>query len=114
MAKHKFTEAQQQAIQDAIAAAELNTSGEIRVHIAGYCKGDPMQHAVTIFEKLEMHHTEQRNGVLMVNHFKTGDYTTGLVEGISKAGFQLKVSFPYFDADKNELSNEISFQEEVE
>jgi uncharacterized membrane protein len=50
----------------------------------------------------------------MVNHFKTGDYTTGLVEGISKAGFQLKVSFPYFDADKNELSNEISFQEEVE
>ncbi|MEY3439263.1 MAG: hypothetical protein RL265_1848 [Bacteroidota bacterium] len=94
-----------------------------------------MQHAVTIFEKLEMHQTEQRNGVLfyiamadhklapdfwdeirnlMVNHFKTGDYTTGLVEGISKAGFQLKVSFPYFDADKNELSNEISFQEEVE
>jgi len=147
MAKHKFTEAQQQAIQDAIAAAELNTSGEIRVHIASHCKDDPMQHAVTIFEKLEMHHTEQRNGVLfyvamedhklailgdkgindvvppdfwdgirnlMVNHFKTGDYTTGLVEGISKAGFQLKVSFPYFDADKNELSNEISFQEEVE
>jgi uncharacterized membrane protein len=51
---------------------------------------------------------------LMVNHFKTGDYTTGLVEGISLAGHQLKVSFPYFDADKNELSNEISFQEEVE
>ena len=64
MAKNPFSETQQKAIQDAIAAAELNTSGEIRVHVDSRCKGDSMKQAVTIFEKLKMHETEQRNGVL--------------------------------------------------
>jgi len=42
------------------------------------------------------------------NHFKSGDYKEGLVDGILHAGEQLKKHFPYSDLDQNELDNEIS------
>lgn len=48
----------------AIKESELNTSGEIRVHIEGKCREEVMDRAVYIFEKLGMHKTELRNGVL--------------------------------------------------
>ncbi len=59
-----FTEENKLQITNAIRVAELNTSGEIRVHIENYCKGDVLDRAAYIFEKLEMHKTELRNGVL--------------------------------------------------
>lgn len=65
MAKDQFTQRQQEAIQLAIAQAELNTSGEIRVHVEKKCKEDPVKRAIAVFEKLGMHKTEQRNGVLI-------------------------------------------------
>lgn len=147
MAKNKFSETQRKAIQEAISEAEFHTSGEIRVHITARCKEEPMEHAIAVFEKLEMNQTEHRNGILfyiamedhklailgdkginnvvsehfweeirdcMISHFKQGNYTEGLVEGILMAGQQLKVAFPYHSTDKNELGNEISFQEEPE
>lgn len=52
-------------IVKAIKEAELNTSGEIRVHIEHKCTGDRFDHALEIFEKLEMHKTELSNGVLI-------------------------------------------------
>ncbi|MBK5213521.1 MAG: TPM domain-containing protein [Flavobacteriaceae bacterium] len=45
---------------------------------------------------------------IIINHFKNGDMKQGLVEGILKAGEQLKKYFPYKKDDKNELSNDIS------
>ncbi|MBL7882995.1 MAG: TPM domain-containing protein [Bacteroidia bacterium] len=63
-AKNFFTEEQKQAIQQAIANAELNTSGEVRVHIEAKCKGDALNAAVETFDKLKMHKTALRNGVL--------------------------------------------------
>ena len=45
---------------------------------------------------------------LMQNHFKSGNFKQGLIDGILKAGEQLKTHFPYQDNDKDELSNEIS------
>jgi uncharacterized membrane protein len=44
----------------------------------------------------------------MLVHFKKGDFKQGLIDGILKAGEQLKVYFPYQEGDTNELSNEIS------
>ncbi|MBE0639639.1 MAG: TPM domain-containing protein [Bacteroidales bacterium] len=51
-------------VKQAILNAELDTSGEIRVHIESTCQGDVLDRAAFIFEKLNMHNTEMRNGVL--------------------------------------------------
>ena len=51
-------------ITNSIANAEINTSGEIRVHIENKCKTDVLDRAAYLFEKLAMHKTEKRNGVL--------------------------------------------------
>jgi uncharacterized membrane protein len=59
-----FTEEQKKQIMDAIKEAELNTSGEIRLHVEKSCKVDVLDRAAYIFKKLKMHKTEKRNGVL--------------------------------------------------
>ena len=63
-AKNFFTEQQKLAIVQSIANAELNTSGEVKVHIDKKCKGDVLDVAADYFKKLKMHETELRNGVL--------------------------------------------------
>lgn len=63
---HKFfTEQQQKGLKQAILNAELDTSGEIRLHIENTCSGDVMDRAALVFEKLNMHKTALRNGVLI-------------------------------------------------
>lgn len=64
MADTFFTNSEQKQVTDAIAEAELNTSGEIRVHIEARCKEDVLDRAAFIFKELNMHKTERRNGVL--------------------------------------------------
>jgi len=59
-----LNEEQKKLITDAIKEAELNTSGEIRVHIESNCKEDVLDRAAYMFEKLAIHKTELRNGVL--------------------------------------------------
>jgi len=63
-AKSFFSKEQQLAIQNAIANAELNTSGEVRVHIDDECKEDVLDAAASVFHKLKMNKTALRNGVL--------------------------------------------------
>lgn len=46
---------------------------------------------------------------LMLEHFKKGEFTEGLFEGIIKAGDQLKKHFEHQDDDVNELPDEISY-----
>lgn len=64
-AKNFFNEAQIKDIVASIEAAELNTSGEIRLHLVDNCAGDPKNEAIAVFEKLGMTNTELRNGVLI-------------------------------------------------
>jgi hypothetical protein len=45
---------------------------------------------------------------IMGNHFKSGNFKQGLINGILEAGDQLKKYFPYQENDTDELSNEIS------
>jgi uncharacterized membrane protein len=59
-----FTEEQKKTITNAIREAELNTSGEIRLHVEKNCKINVLDRAAYIFRKLKMHRTEKRNGVL--------------------------------------------------
>jgi len=45
--------------------AELDTSGEIRVHIENTFSGDVLDRAAFVFKQLGMNKTELRNGVLI-------------------------------------------------
>jgi uncharacterized membrane protein len=64
-AKDFFSIQDQEDIQHAIMMAELDTSGEVRVHIENTCSGDVMDRAAFLFKQLEMHKTSLRNGVLI-------------------------------------------------
>lgn len=59
-----FTKEQQAQILASIKEAEKHTSGEIRTHIETVCTEDPLDRAAWIFNKLGMHKTAHRNGVL--------------------------------------------------
>ena len=60
-----FTQEEETAIITAIGTAEKNTSGEIRVHVEATRKGkETIERAIEVFQELEMHQTEARNGVL--------------------------------------------------
>jgi uncharacterized membrane protein len=63
-ARNFFSKEQQRTIQDAIASAELNTSGEIRVHIDDTCKEEVLFQAAMKFKELKMDQTKLHNGVL--------------------------------------------------
>lgn len=64
MAKDSFTQEDIDCIHQAIEDAENLSSGEIRLHIENHCKEEVLDRAAYIFEKLDMHKTKLRNGVL--------------------------------------------------
>ena len=45
---------------------------------------------------------------IMQNHFKLGEFSKGLTQGVLKAGEELSRFFPCSDSDINELPNTIS------
>ena len=53
------------AVTRAVAEAETRTSAEVRVHLDHSCEGDALQRAIKVFEKLGMHKTAARSGVLV-------------------------------------------------
>lgn len=56
---------EEQDIVEAIRLAELNTSGEIRVHIEKTSKGDANLRALDVFHTLKMDNTKLQNAVLI-------------------------------------------------
>lgn len=50
--------------------------------------------------------------IKMQYKFRGGHFVEGLVDGIAMAGEKLKLNFPWTEADRNELSDKISFGEE--
>lgn len=60
-----LTDAEEQAVVDAITAAEKRTSGEIRIHVENRCKGDVVERAKRVFADLNMYKTKDRNAVLI-------------------------------------------------
>ena len=64
-ARDFFNPGEQEEIRQAVLDTEMETSGEIRIHIENSCKGDVLDRAAFIFKKLKMHKTFLRNGVLI-------------------------------------------------
>ena len=60
-----MSEADLEAVRLAITEAEAATSAEIRVHVDHRCPGDPIRRAAAVFERLGMHRTAGRHGVLI-------------------------------------------------
>ena len=58
-------EADLDAVAAAIATAEAATSAEIRVHLDARCPGEALARATLVFERLGMHRTAARHGVLI-------------------------------------------------
>lgn len=52
-------------ISDSIRLVESKTSGEIRVYVAKYCKGSPLETTYKLFHQYKMNETELLNGVLI-------------------------------------------------
>jgi len=67
----------------AIKGAEFKTSGEIRVHIEKSIVGDDVIDAAhKMFDKLNMHHTKDRNGILFYLAIKSKKFAVWGDEGI--------------------------------
>lgn len=60
-----FTKKQKKSIINAIAEAEVETSGEVKVHVENHCQVDVMDRAKEVFIELQLNKTEQRNGILI-------------------------------------------------
>ena len=79
-----FSKEEQQKIVAAIKEAELNTSGEIRVHIENHCKEEALERAAEVFYDLKMNQTAARNGILFYLAVKDHKFAIIGDEGINK------------------------------
>ncbi len=77
-----FNKKQQESIVEAIRLAELNTSGEIRLHVEPQCRGDSYERGLQVFAELKMHETVQKNGVLFYLAYKDKKFSIVGDEGI--------------------------------
>ena len=100
-----FSEDDKKQILDAIREAEHRTSGEIRVHLENSCKIDVLDRAAYIFEKLKMHQTKLRNGVLFYLAVKDRKFAI-----LGDAGINRVVADDFWDQIKENMLNE--FKEE--
>ncbi|MDG1806050.1 TPM domain-containing protein [Flavicella sp.] len=62
--EYHLSEQEELDVVEAIKSAELNTSGEIRVHIDPSSDKDGLERAKEVFFELKMNETEAQNGVL--------------------------------------------------
>ena len=109
MAKTFFTETEQQQIVEAIRQAELNTSGEIRLHVEARCKGDAYQRAKSVFEGLGIHKTALKNGVLFYLAYQDKKFAI-----LGDKGIHEKVSQQFWDEEKELLLQYFKQQQHAE
>ena len=98
-----FSKEDKEKIKAAVQEAELSTSGEIRVHIDNHCKGDVMDKAAWWFARLNMHKTEQRNGVLFYLAVKDHKFAI-----LGDAGINAVTADDFWDQIKEKLLEHFS------
>jgi len=108
-AKRFFTKEEQDKITQAILMAELDTSGEIRVHIESVCKGEVLDRAAFLFNKLKMDKTELRNGVLFYLAVQSHKFAI-----IGDAGINAVVPPTFWDDIKAEMVQKFKQNQFVE
>ena len=87
-----FSKEQQAQILASVKEAEMETSGEIRVHIETSLKGDVLDRAAWLFKKLGMDKTAEHNGVLF--YLAVGDKKFAI---IGDSGINAKVPSGFWD-----------------
>ena len=101
--KKFFNKTEQEEILTAIKEAEKNTSGEVRVHIEGTCNTDPKERAIQVFEKIGMHKTNLKNGVLFYLAVKSKQFAV-----IGDIGINEKVEDNFWDSIKQTVIEHFS------
>lgn len=99
-----FTEEEQQQIQKAVAAAEKNTSGEIRVCVEKTCSDNTLDRAAKYFSQLGMDKTKLRNGVLI--YVATVDRKFAI---IGDAGINQVVPSDFWDSTKEDMLSHFKY-----
>jgi len=108
--KPHFSTAELEQIKLAIDAAEMLTSGEIKVYVENYCKSDnPVQRAVECFAKLKMDTTAERNGVLIYLAIKDKKFSI-----IGDEGIHQQVGTDFWEQEKNILQQHLKSGKIVE
>ncbi len=98
MAARLLTEADEQLVVAAIAAAEKATSGEIRIHLEDHCRGNALDRAIQLFDKLGMTRTVARNGVIV--YIAVKDHKLAIY---GDAGIHEQVGSDFWQAELNAL-----------
>ena len=99
-ARDFFSDEEKTRIIESIRIAESETSGEIRVHLSsGSCRSGVLNCAAHWFQKLKMHKTELRNGVLFFISIKDRQFAI-----IGDAGINRKAPENFWDDIKNQIS----------
>jgi uncharacterized membrane protein len=97
----EITKKEEDRLIEAIKAAELSTSGEIKVHIEKECPLDnPFDRAIQIFDLLALHTTAQRNGVLFYLAYKDRKFAI-----LGDHGINNKVGQDFWDSTANILKS---------
>ncbi len=93
-----FNDDARELLSRAIAEAECNTSGELRLHVESRCKEDVLDRAAFIFEELEMHKTVDRSGVLL--YFALNDHKFAI---LGDAGINSQLPTGTWDAVRDAM-----------
>lgn len=94
---------QQNAIVESIKAAELLTSGEIRVHVEPKCPtDDPCTRAVEVFSELKMYQTQQHNAVLIYLAYNSHKFAI-----IGDSGINSKVPEGFWNDERDLLAQHL-------
>ncbi len=96
-----FSAEEEQKIIEAIAKAELKTSGEIKLHVESRCWFSPVWRAKRVFESLEMDRTDEKNGVLIYIAFRSKKFAI-----IGDTGINKKVGQNFWDSTKEMMQIE--------
>ena len=98
-----FSREEKELIKSAVKEAELNTSGEIRVHLDNHCREDVMDRAAWWFGRLDMHKTQQRNGVLFYLAVKDRKFAI-----LGDAGINAVTPEDFWDSIKEHMAEQFA------